>query len=202
MKILFLALIILLGCQKYSEFEKNAAGWIYITPQDFKIEKAEVVDWKVGPMFKETLSKGIRLYINFPLIKKQNMQELSEKRDINSWLVRINKESGGKKEILGQIYVPLTVPGNTGVRVKQLKKGLVNIYYPAAAVSSRLENLKCPAFDHQLVIKELEVKSKAIPPGRLIISFAGKHFISGKVEEFSYNPSPSTAEQVLRASIL
>jgi len=179
------------SCQKYSKYsEKNNTAYIQI--DDIGVSKISVQKWRVGPLRRQTLSQGIRLEVVFPILKKENLQSLINKFGVESWLLRVKRRSLTGTKQLGYFYVPLTTPGRktSNWRIKQLKKGFISIFYPAAAISSRFANFSCPAFDHRRIITEVKTSYTASIDKLISVSSAEERYFAPKVKSFSYRPSP------------
>lgn len=121
----------------------------------------QVMDWKVGDFHTKTLSKGFLLKIALPKLGVDNINKILEMTKVDSWLVKIvRRNNNGEEIVMGYVYLPFYhVNNQTGKRrVEAVEAVYAKIYYAAAAISGRLEALKCPALDHRKVIDEVEVK--------------------------------------------
>ena len=75
------------------------------------------------------------------------------------------------------------------LRVKQIKTGVVNIYYAAAAISNRFENFHCPAFDHSKIIDKVKVSHIKNTTSKIFVSPMERQRIEAKVDKYSYSPT-------------
>jgi len=181
------------GCRDYSEFKIDEFNRVSIAFDDSGIENVSNIEWKVGPGFKQTVSKGVLVKIRFPLLEKDNITEL-DKRNIDSWIVRVSKSNLNSRQVIGYVYIPLRI---TGTRVvTQRSQSFFNIYYAAASPSPRFENFMCPAFGHQKLIENIELEKGNVLNSNLIVSTADSVAISATVEKFgvrpvSFNAGPS-----------
>lgn len=163
-----------------------------IIPNRVSISSAEVSDWRVGPLRRQKVSKGIKIKLDFPQLEKEHLQDLVNTIEIDSWIIRVKRKTLVTSETLDTFYVPLIVPGRgkTTFRIKQVQAGFFNIYYSAAAISSRFEKFQCPAFDHSKEVTDFEIinvvgREKAIRASRTNASLT-----TGKLEPYSYRPFP------------
>lgn len=186
-----LLFISLSGCQDYSQFIQGERG-ITIIPNRVSISSSEVADWRVGPLRRQEVSKGLKIKLDFPQLEKDHLQKLVETIGIDSWIIRVKRKTLITSETLDTFYVPVLVPGRgkSDFRIKQVQAGFLNLYYAAAAISSRFERFQCPAFDHDKVITDFEIidvygREKAIRASKRNASL-----VTGKIERYSYRPFP------------
>ncbi len=179
------------GCQEYADYKRNEHK-VTIVPKNAGIGSADIAEWKVGPLRRQRVSKGLRVKLNFPVLDKEHIKDLVSSMEIDSWFIRVRKKTMVTSEVLDHFYVPLTVPGRgkTDLRIKQISSAFVNIYYSAAAISSRFAKFPCPAFDHRKFITDFEVtkvqgRQKSIRGNRRIPSYH-----SGKLKVYDYSPFP------------
>lgn len=186
----FMSIIFFVGCTKYSEYtEKN--GIVIIRPISHGAGEVKIIDWRVGPLRRQKVSKGIRMQVNFPLIERGHLQDLVDKRGVDSWLIRVRRRGPVGSDFLGWFYAPIIKAGrkaNSPFRVRQVKAGFIHVYYAAAAVSTRFEGFMCPAFKHSKKIDNFEkVNSYAL--GKVLsVSPAEQKRVMAKIEPFSYRP--------------
>lgn len=193
-KSILIFLFLVSGCKEYSQYQKKEHR-VTIVPNKVAITSADVADWKVGTLRRETVSKGIRVKLEFPLLEKEHLQDLVKTVEIDSWLIRIKRRTMVTTETLDHFYIPLLIPGQDKKewRIKQIPAGFVNLYYAAAAVSTRFEKFSCPAFNHKKYITDYEVvdvfsRDKVIRGNRRTPSF-----YSGKLTKYDYRPFPVNA---------
>jgi hypothetical protein len=191
--VLFLFIVLISSCSKeYSEFILRYNKSVYIIPKDTYVNSVEAITWKVGPAFKQRVSKGIRVKVQFPQLEKDHLKHLNREKKINAWLVRVHKSTLRGTKIIGYLYFPLVTPGSRAgdsVRTRQQEFGIFNIYYAAASLSSRFENFYCPAFKHQKVIGSAGLNKRKYSLRKLIVSSSENERVVGRVEKFGYVPS-------------
>lgn len=161
MKYLLLLSLFFISCSKHSEviLEKNKITGIHAI--EGTIFDGQVMDWKVGDFHSKTLSKGFLLKVSLPKLGIDNINKILEQTKVDAWLVKIIRtNSNGEVITMGHLYLPFYhVNHQTGNRrVEAVESIYAKIYYAAAAISNRLENLKCPALEHRKLIDEVEVK--------------------------------------------
>lgn len=194
----------LVGCSKnYSGYKSTGEKTAVITPVLSQISRVEAIDWKVGIVGGETVSKGIRIKVDFPRLRLDDINDLAKKIDLDSWIVRVHKQTGYGSDVLGHFYIPMIKPGgqDSSLRVSQMEYGMVNIYYAAAAVSPRFENLKCPPFNHQLYIDNDDVELDDTDfLTRIMVNPADYSSVQAKLNTFGYQPTTLNAGMSLVGS--
>ncbi|MBK22419.1 MAG: hypothetical protein CME70_00315 [Halobacteriovorax sp.] len=190
-KILFILLFTVSSCKEYAQYQRKDYK-VTIVPTQAGISSVDVAKWKVGPLRRQEVSKGVRVKVNFPLLEKEQLKDLVNSMEIDSWLIRIKRRTLITNEVLDSFYVPLILPGRgkTDLRIKQIPAGFVNLYYSAAAVSTRFEKFNCPAFDHRRIVEEFEIKkvesrTKSIRGNRRTPSYYNR-----KLTPYTYSPFP------------
>jgi hypothetical protein len=66
-----------------------------------------------------------------------------------------------------------------------MKESYINVFYSAAAVSVRLENLNCPAFNHRFIIKDIDLKESDSNES-LVISSLSQRRIQRAIDPLGY----------------
>ncbi len=147
----------------------------------------------MGPLRRQKVSKGFRVKVNFPQIPKKYILEMLEKnRMVDSWLLVVYRSGPKGTEFMGSVYIPFLIPGRTidqPLRVRQLKQGTFQIFYAAAALSSRFEKASCPAFGHDKVIEKSELFGKTQNVGKMNVSSIEERRVLFKVDRFSLSPA-------------
>jgi hypothetical protein len=181
-----------LGCQSYSTVEFDNKGGVTVKNPTAIFEDVEILEWKVGPLKRQRVSKGFRLGISFPLIKSDELIKIVDLRDVDSWIVRVNRGSNFGHVNLGSLYVPLKKPGKKAeLGLRPMIKGYVQVYYGAAALSKRFETSTCPGFHHRKVIEEANIRDTPNTSSSLIVlNDAQETASSERVHAFGYNPYP------------
>lgn len=181
-------LLFFVGCQEVSQY-KRVDTKVTIAPHKTSI-KADEAKWRVGPLRKQRVSKGIRVKLSFPQLDKKDLKDLISHLGIDSWIVRVKRRTMITNQTLDYFYIPFLVPGRgtSDLRIKQIPAGFLNIYYSAAAISSRFEKFQCPAFDHRKEITGYEVIS--VNGQDKVIKGSTRNSISfnRKLEPYDYTP--------------
>lgn len=144
--------------------------------------------WKVGPLGKQRVSKGFRVEISLPVLSIGHMQDIYKKHNMDSWILKAKQRSSYRGQVIGYMYFPLLSPGQdkgSNLRVTQLKRGIFSINFSAAAVSTRLRTLPCPAFKHEFRIDKLNVVSEKPSGENIFISSTQAKRVVSKVERFT-----------------
>lgn len=177
-----------MGCDKKASFEKDQFNNIVIKSKHVFIERVDVEKWKVGPLKRQEVSKGIRVGIKFPILSKSELTTLTEEKKVDSWLVRVKRRGNLGSSTLGNFYVPLLHKGSGGssLRVKIIKRGYFYVYYAAAAMSKRFEFLNCPAFGHDKVLDGIRLSPHLKQEKKFSVSGSSLGSIASKIEKFGY----------------
>jgi hypothetical protein len=169
-----LALVLLFGCSKKTELILQKQKVVGLENVETFIEDIKVVDWKVGDFRAHTLSKGFLLMVKLPHLSTSQIEQIVGSTSIDSWVLRFHKKTDHGSRILGTTYVPFVREyANGGTRTNNQEGIYTNIYYAPAALSGRLENLKCPAMNHRRVIDRWSM-NKSESPKKVIISFSNQ----------------------------
>ena len=168
-----------------------------IKTDNLQFQRVEALPWHVGPLKRQEVSKGLRIKISLPQIKKDDLLHIINVTKANSWVVRVSRKSNLGKNVLGSVYIPIKSPGTRSSKVKQLPSGYTQVFFASAAISKRFENLNCPAFKHNLIIDKIrehfpkEPVAFKISPG---IEFRNTY----KVRTFDYKPFPFNGGKSLK----
>jgi|GEM_PF-5372546 len=148
--IVFLLLVTLFSCQKKSTMTSQKSR-SEVEPAPLEISKVNVLDWQVGPSLKQTISRGISILVELPLLETDDLQKLVADRKVNAWLVQLHRRGTSGMELLARTAVPLT-----GYK-SQMKTISFPVQYAASAISMRRADMRCPSFDHRYSIGETEI---------------------------------------------
>lgn len=146
------------ACRDYAEVtpdrQQTTIKW-----ESGGLDSVRVEDWSVGPLKRQTLSMGVRMRVNFPLLKESDIADLGERYGLDSWLLSFSRSSLGRRERLGSFYMPMfRTAGRTGGGPATPETGYIDYFYAAASISARLRALNCPALDHRLRVSEVNVR--------------------------------------------
>lgn len=149
MKIRFLLIFLLFSCEKYSDYTTDEIGRVTITPIETRVSDAKIISWKNK---SDLISKGIELSLQIPLLRKNDLKDLSSSKKIDAWLLRIFKEQD-KRELLAQLAIPLHET------IKQLKNLTIKILY-SAAITQSPSIIPCPPMNHRQQIGDIQIKTE------------------------------------------
>jgi len=178
------------SCSREAEYSysKNTA---YIKAHNVAISDMRVIKWRVGKFGKDILSRGFRLSFELPLLSDEALKVLYEKKNIDSWLIRLKRKQGLHSEILGYYSMTMISPDprhSSRLRFRSPKKASIGINYAASSISMRLSELPCPALNHRLLIDDYEVKNKGTNKQSWVVSGVDDYYVSPKVTMISYSP--------------
>ncbi len=189
--LLLLSLLTSVACTKYSPvvMENNRT---FIQPIAWGIESVEKIDWKVGPMFQDNVSKGVFFEVKLPIIENDKLAELMHKKDVDGWLLKILRHSTNTAETIGHLYIHFPdnnedARGRRGGGRNQIELATFQINYFASAFSQNFLNVKCPAFGHRKYIKSMDLDDDSNNSMKLLnISAIEEETIPVNVEPFSF----------------
>ena len=191
MKVLFILVLVLGGCQKYSEYRKTPSGGVLITPVGIKLKDIKVINWKVGRNRKTEISRGIKFHFTLPLIKKDYLERLTQ-MNIDTWIVKIKRERVSSQQTLDSFALPLVlypkkVLGKGGIR--PMRSGRINIFYASSFVESdESGSLLCPKLGHNKRVDSVKTKREKSLDQYIHISAANESSLSIRTEHVGYDP--------------
>ncbi|MDD0851479.1 hypothetical protein HBN50_00160 [Halobacteriovorax sp. GB3] len=185
----FITLVLLLSsCSKHSDVEITK-DYIRIKPDKVDLHKLLIVPWNVGPEREQLVSKGVRVSLKFPALDLESMEAIISRFEADSWLVRVRRASLASSVVVGQVYIPIAIPGrhsSSKYRRLQLENGVISIYFSASAISKRFANFPCPAIDHNRLIEDVAI-DRIYEQDSFFVSVAEVQRIQGKVIDFGYD---------------
>lgn len=170
------------------KFEK---GMAYIKAEEVSVSEVNVIPWKVGKLRRQEVSRGFRLSFEIPALSEDAWKQLFKETSANGWLMRLRRKSAVRSETLGYFSMEMVSPkpGSSNIfRYNSSKKASIGIYYAASSVSTRLDQLPCPAFNHRFEIEETDIKSNHFGERFWGTSPSDRQSISAKVERIGYSP--------------
>lgn len=178
--------LFLLGCRDYAEVtierQQSTIRW-----EAGGLDTVRVEPWHVGPLKRQTLSMGVRVKVDFPLLKESDIEELGAKHGMDSWLVSFSRSSLGRKERLGSFYMPLfKTSGRSGGGAATAETGYIDYFYAAASISARLRSLNCPALGHRFTISEAKVRDTNRPRPLLVAGLMQESLYMGKANKLEF----------------
>lgn len=155
-KLLIFSLIILLtnGCDDLNEVEEKN-GLFFISNLEPEMSEPRIIDWKIGRKREKIVSKGLRISSTIPRLSDKAKRILQQKGSIDSWIIRITKETRGASQNIGYFYMKLH---NITRSTKQFT---ISLYYHAASVSKRFRLFHCPAFNHRLEVTNFDIRDRS-----------------------------------------
>lgn len=163
----------------------------YIKAKEVQVTDIDVIPWKVGKYRKQEVSRGFRLSFEIPSISESSWLKLYKETDANGWLVRLRRKSATRSETLGYFSMEMVSPkpgSSNFFRYNSSKKASVGIYYAASSVSTRLDQLPCPAFNHRYEIEDAEIAKNHVGERFWGTSPSDKQGVSAKIDRIGYSP--------------
>ncbi len=156
-----------------------------------KVTGVKVIPWKVGKFRKQEVSRGFRLSFELPVLAEDAWLKLYRETAANGLLIKLRRKSSVRNETLGYFSMEMISPkpGSKNLyRYNQSNKASVGIYYAASSVSTRLDQLPCPAFNHRYLIDDAYIETNRLGERFWATSPSDRQSISAKVERISYSP--------------
>ncbi len=163
MKALFLSVLILSSCTKYSKITKDAMG-LRVTDVIMKIHNLKEVEWAIGLNKEAIVTQSIVFTVDMPKLDEDDLAHLTELKGVDSWIIRLIAQRGSEKQDLGSLYARF--------KPKKILRGqfggapsnvTLKIYYAAAYPSERFRTFPCPAFSHTRRITDMKVQGEPTP---------------------------------------
>lgn len=187
----YLLIVLLSSCTKKAKLVEEG-NKMFIYADDLKVKLIKEVPWKVGPYYKQKISRGIRIHFGLPQLSADDMKKLYDKKGIDSWIVRVKRRASTSSRTMGYFAVQFAFenPKEPGkMRYVQSGTASVGIYYAASSLSTRLDNIPCPALDHRLKINDVVVEESKTGQSKLFSITSGEtESIRAKVHAIAYSP--------------
>ncbi len=186
--VLVLFSFLLFSCSKEAEIKFKGSSY-YLDMEMAKLNSTKVDKWRVGPLRKQLVSKGVTTNISFPQIDRESLDRLITEFGVNAWLIRVRRRAYSVNTTVGYIYIPLVVPGTQSenkYRRHQIKGGVFSLFFSAAAVSKRFENFECPAFNHDRLITSVDISTSGNSNEVLYNGVTDNVAVQAPVVEFNY----------------
>lgn len=161
---LILTLLLFYSCTDYSPLKSDPAG-PRLEEVEMEITHLNEIEWFVGLKKEKKVSQSFTFIVDTPRVKEEDLDSLHKNRSIDSWIIRLIVERPNETQDLGSLYVPFkkiskTRAANDG---SAPTSATLKIYYAAAYASERFRAFRCPAFGHNLKIKNMKVEGENTP---------------------------------------
>jgi len=191
--IIFLVLLLGVSCSNDVTYKSLSKTRAMIT-SDLHIKNVEVIDWKVGPMGKQIISKGLRFKVQLPILDNDDLKDLITNTQTTAWLLKLSRRGSTQYGDIGRVHIPLTGSEKKKQRgiftsSTQQKDAFFEVMYSAAAPSKRFESFKCPAFGHNYSIEDIKLVSTRSQIDKIVPSASNRAALDGKSQEFSFMPA-------------
>ena len=155
---------ILSSCRSSVELlESNNKNQQSLEIPSLSIEKAEVVEWKLGKKREKIISKGVRVSLELPHLKS-DLAKLIYEKGANSWIIKTVKHYNGGRDILDFGYIPFIIESglvNGEVSVSKNSKHFIQVSYSGVRMPKRFEEKNCPLFGHKKIVDDYSVNEIA-----------------------------------------
>lgn len=148
------------ACTRYAEYDE-VNGRLSLSIENGKIASVDDVSWRVGESQRSVLSKGVEIRVDLPRLNRQLIKKLFDNYEADSWAIRVQRTGTTRGQVIGEFFVPymsLSDSARVRGRSRSPKSVSFRLFYAAAAVSDRLMNLTCPAFNHRFKIERLQLQ--------------------------------------------
>ncbi len=177
------------SCTKRADFkrENNSS---YVKIDNPEVNDVKHITWRVGKYGKQKVSRGFRMHFDLPILSDSAWKSLYVDETINGWLIRLRRKSNLRNEILGYYSIEMISPkpGSKSIyRIQGTKQSSLGINYAASSISSRLDQLPCPAFDHSLWLEDFEVVDSPVGQRMWVTNPVDEQRMAPKVIPISYS---------------
>lgn len=188
-----ITLLVIVGisfsCTKKAKVEVSKTH-IRVYPQSVKLHKAVIVPWSVGlPDKDQTVSKGVRVSLQFPKIGLKEMDAIISRFEVDSWIVQVKRATYSSSELVGKMYIPISIPGrfaDSKYRRLPMKNGVISIYFSAANISKKYERLPCPMQGHNRLVTSVDI-DRFHSQDSLYVGASEAQRVGGKIIDFGYD---------------
>lgn len=190
----------LFGCTKKAELvEENNRFYVYV--DELKVNLIKEVPWKVGPYYKQEISRGVRIHLELPKMKKSDMEKLYLEKKIDAWIVRLKRRASTSSRTMGYFVAQFAFPKPEKpekIRYAPSSSASMGVYYAASSLSTRLDHIPCPALDHRLKIGDIAIEESKSDRRKLFsVTSAEREKIRAKVHHIAYSPVTVNGGMVL-----
>ena len=198
--VLVLALGQLAACDKAQVVETT--NGLVVEFDALGVQKLQEVSWKVGgEKVKQEVSKGFVASIELPALGKQDLALLYQKRQVDAWIVRVERELLRQgRQFIGHFMVPFRVQTRASNTVSSMAMARFRSYYAAASMSLRFERFACPAFGHNLKLTSFTVNGPSAARETLVVQRKSK--VVGRVESAGFVPLAFNGGMSLKGNYL
>ena len=198
--ILVLALGQLAACDKAQVVETT--NGLVVEFDALGVQELREVSWRVGgEKVKQEVSKGFVASVELPALSKQALALLYQKRQIDAWIVRIDRESFRRgRQFIGHFMVPFRVQTRANNTVSSMAMARFRSYYAAASMSLRFQRFACPAFGHNLKLTSFTVNGPSAARETLVVQRKSK--VVGRVESAGFVPLDFNGGMSLKGNYL
>ena len=161
MKALFLTVLLACSCTKQSSLSRDAMG-LRLADVQMDISHLNEIEWAIGKQKEVTVTQSFVFMVDMPKVSEDDLAHLTNKRGINSWIMRVIVQRGSERQDLGSLYTRFkpkhTARGQGGGAPANVS---LKVFYAAAYPSERFRFFKCPAFGHDKRIKDMRISGEA-----------------------------------------
>lgn len=185
----YFILLTFFGCTRYADYEESD-GQLIFSLSSAQVQSVQHIEWEVGSRGNRRVSKGVEVRISLPQMRSDLAEKILNQYRADSWGVRIVKRSLRRTEHIGDFYVPFiarTESSRIRARSSTPKSVTFQLFYAAAAISSRLEQLECPAMGHRKMIREYRLESNS-RENKIFLSSFRRNRARGQVFESGFFP--------------
>lgn len=123
----------------------------------WSIDKVSEGTWKVGPRYRQMVSKNLVLVLSLPTIAKEDMSYLQQTYGVDSWVVKIIQLNPEGRMELAQLLAPFYSQPKSRAGQLTIRAVSFALTYAASAISERFRRFQCPAFSHSRRLDEWKV---------------------------------------------
>ncbi len=157
------AALSLWGCSEKAELNKSGVG-VRLNNAEWQIDSPSEGIWKVGHLYRDTVSKSLTVVVHLPLLSQDDAEFLRTTYGIDAWVARVVQvTSSGSRMELAQLFIPFYAPQRGRTSHLPVKAVSFALTYAASAISERFRRFQCPAFSHDRRLKDWNVIGEPVP---------------------------------------
>ncbi len=189
MKLLLLSFLVMYSCSRNAKLSRDSAA-AHLDDVKMPISHLNEIKWPAGFRQEAVVSQSITFLIDMPKVDQDDLDYLIDKRDVDSWIIRVIFYHASEKQDLGSLYSLFRPKKLSRTSTGAASSVALKIYYAAAYASERFRNAKCPPLGHNRKIQQMKVVDTGEP---FSLSFEAAQAYQEKSQLIELTPSSFNA---------
>ena len=104
--------LLVVGCSKKAKLTLDKFGNYEVSSKDVFVSDAEIDKWRVGPLRRQRVSKGIRIGVTLPKLDMGDLKTLIRSTEVDSYILRLKRRGVVGGRVIGHLYIPFLIKNN------------------------------------------------------------------------------------------